>query len=137
MSTQAIRAILLARATGGDLRRAPLKQPEEPRATRAVSLCVSEHRKTADDEKPSQVVITTLRYLSKALFAAARGLLRYQPDEGCKAPAIFEAAGIADRSNERAGSKWSYAWNRGETPARLVRFVPSHHLPVEFEDLSL
>jgi len=36
------------------------------------SLSIADHCQAADDEKPSQVVISTLRYLPKALLAAAR-----------------------------------------------------------------
>jgi len=55
----------------GDLGRVPLQKFEQPRAARAVPLCISDHRKTADDEKPSQAVVSTLRYLPERLLAAA------------------------------------------------------------------
>jgi hypothetical protein len=67
--TQAIRAILVGHGDGGDLGRAPLQKFDQPRATRAVSLCVSDHRKAADDKEPPQVVIATLRYFAETLFS--------------------------------------------------------------------
>ena len=63
--------------------------------------------------------------------------LGHQADEGCEAPPVLEAGSIADGGNERARRKRPDAGDRGETLARLVRLVPSHHLPVEIEDLVL
>ena len=72
ISTQAIRAILLAIATAAILVVRRCRSLSSQGRRRAVTLSVSDHRQAADDEKPSQVVVSTLRYLPEALLAAAR-----------------------------------------------------------------
>ena len=52
--------------------------------TCAGSLRVLDHRKAADDEKPSQVVVSTLRYFVEALLAALDDCFGTKPMKATK-----------------------------------------------------
>ena len=80
---QAILAILLASAMGGDLSRSPRQQCRKPGPMLgAMDLGVTDHSECSGGEQAAQIAIALLADTAELVLAPARVLLRHEPDPG-------------------------------------------------------
>ena len=134
---QAIRAILLARATAAIFAdRRSISSPA--RVARVPELLgAPDHREGADDEQLSQIAVAGLADASQLLLAAARVLLGHQPDPGTEVAAGAEDLRIGDARDQGSRDQRANAGDASRLRLRLLAAVPSQDTPVHLQDLPL
>src|SRR4029077_16772481 len=102
----------------------------------AMDLSITDDGERASREQAAQIAITLFADTAEPIFAAARVLLRHQPDPGREVPSRSESLRIGDAGEQRGGQRRADAGDLIQVFPRLVGSVPGHDLAIKLQDLG-
>src|SRR6516162_4667168 len=101
-----------------------------------MDLGITDDRECAGREQAAQIAIALLADTAEPVLAAARVLLRHEPDPGREVPTRSEGLRVGNTGDQSSGQCRADARDLIEPFARLIGSVPGHDLAVKFEDLG-
>src|SRR5215510_3927074 len=103
----------------------------------AMDLGISDDGKSAGREQAAQIAIAMFADAAELVLAAARVLLRHEPDPRREVSPGSESLRVSDAGDESGGQSRANAWNLIEALTHLVGSVPGHDPAVKLQDLCL
>ena len=101
-----------------------------------MDLGITDDRECASREQAAQIAIALLADTAEPVLAAARVLLRHQPDPGREVPSRSESLRICNAGDQSGGQRRTDAGYLIEPFARLIGSVPGHDLAIKLQDLG-
>src|SRR5262245_21465485 len=102
-----------------------------------MDLGITDDGKRTDREQAAQIAIALFADAAELVLAAARVLLRHEPDPRREVTSRSEGLRVSDAGNESGGLRRANAGNLIEALTHLVGSVPSHDPAVKLQDLCL
>src|SRR5215475_10233691 len=129
---------LVGERDGSDLGWPPRQQCRKPWSMfGAVKLSIADHGERTGGEQAAQIAIALLADVAELVFAAARVMLRHQPDPGREIPSRSKCLGIPNARHQRSCKCRADTRDGIESLTGLIRSVPCHDAAIEGQDLGL
>src|ERR1700746_207926 len=104
---------------------------------RAMDLGITDRCECTSREQTSQIAIALFTDAAKFVLPPARILLRHEADPGREVSSRSEGLRISNARNQSRGQGRADAGDLVETPARLMRPMPSRDAAIELQNLCL
>src|SRR4029077_5683390 len=127
---------LVGKRDRGDLGWPASQQRREPGPLGAMDLGITDDRGAPSREQAAQIAIALLADTAEPVLAAARVLLRHEPDPGREVPPRSEGLRVCNTGDQSGGQRRADAGYLIEPSARLIGSVPGHDLAVKLQDLG-
>src|SRR4029453_3226529 len=103
----------------------------------AVDLGIADHSKCAGRKQAAQISITALGDAAELFLAAARALLRHEPDPSGKVASRSKSSRVGNARHQAGSQRRPDARDLVKPLARLIGSMPSQDAPIELQDLGL
>jgi hypothetical protein len=103
---------------------------------RPMELCIADHGESTGGEQAAEIAIALLADVAELISAAARILLRDEPDPGREIASRSKRLGGTNARDQSSRQRGADTRDGVKPLARLIRSVPCHDMAIEGQDLG-